>query len=278
MSFESAKAHLAITRLYSVVPLALLSAGIGIAVSAARVHVMASAAAIALAVAGGYAYNDLRDQLRDQHNRPRRPLVSGRLSARYVRHLVTALFGTALLLALVTWSWRTIVFVLLLIVSSCLYSDAIKYVPGLKNVFVGVWCGVLPWGASLDAVDLATAMPAIAIVALFIMQKELIADVYDLDGDVAAGVSTIPGIVGVRIAVLLVALLNLGSWMLVRRVDTVPVLAELSAAAAVVASVNVLALLVVSCRVTSITVRAFLEMQKVFLIGGCLALFAATVR
>lgn len=278
MSVDSVVAHAAILRLYSVIPLALLSCGIGLGVDAPRGHVLAASAAMALAVAGGYAFNDLRDQRCDRQNRPRRPLVSGRLSERHVRNLAAALFGGALLFALATRSWRTIAFVALLIVSAWLYSAWIKFVPGLKNVFVGAWCGLLPWSASLDAVGIATALPAVAIVALFILQKELIADVYDLDGDLAAGVSTIPAIVGRRSSVALVALLNAGSWMLVRAADTVPVLAYLPAAGAAVAMVNVLALLAVSCRITPLTLRAFLEMQKLFLIGGCIALFAALIR
>jgi 4-hydroxybenzoate polyprenyltransferase len=278
MRLDCVKAQVAITRLYSVVPLALLSAGVGIAMGAARVQVMAASIAVAAAVAGGYAYNDLRDQQPDGRNRPRRPLVSGRLTAAYVRSLVAGLFGSAMLLALATWSWRTVAFIALLIASSCLYSDRIKYVPGLKNAFVALWCGLLPWGASLDAMNLAASLPAIAIVAMFIAQKELIADVYDLDGDVAAGVATIPSLVGVRLAVVMVASINVGSLLMLRLMDGAQVLTELPAAAAGVATVNVLALLLVFCRITSFTVRAFLEMQKVFLIGGCLALFVALVR
>lgn len=271
-------ASAAVTRIYTVLPLALLTYGIGVEAGAGRGHALTAAAAIACAVAGGYAYNDLRDQRLDLRNRPRRPLVSGRLSERYVRHLVRALFGAAFLLALTTRSWRTAVFVAVLIASSRLYSDSVKRVPGLKNAFVALWCGLLPWGASLDAVTGTTALPAVAIVGLFILQKELLADVYDLDGDRAAGVRTIPGIAGPFPAMVLVALLNAALWTLVRIVVTVPVIPGLPAAATGVASVNVLASLAVLCRITPVTVRALLELQKLFLLGGCLALFALLSR
>lgn len=273
-----ALANVALTRLYTVLPLALLAYGVGIAAGGRSAHVLASAAAIAAAVAGGYAYNDLRDQQLDRCNRPGRPLVSGRLSERYVRYLIAGLWGVSALLAIFTLSWRTMAFTFLLIASSCLYSDALKYVPGVKNLFVGAWCGALPWGASLDAVHVATALPAIAIVAMFILQKELLADAYDLDGDVAAGLRTIPAIYGRRVTLAIVALLNVVSWILLRVLEADGVIVHLAVAAEGVATLNVLAVVAVLCRINSFTLRAYLELQKIFLIGGCLGLFALLGR
>jgi 4-hydroxybenzoate polyprenyltransferase len=260
--------------MYTVLPLALLAYGVGVHSGAGLVRAATIASAIACAVGGGNAYNDLRDQVCDRYNRPRRPIVSGRLSERYVRRLVHVLFGGALLLAVTTSSWRTILFVVLLIASSLLYSDSIKRIPGLKNAFVGLWCAVLPWGAALDVVDAEMALPAIATVALFVTQKELFADVYDLEGDVAAGVRTIPAIAGPRGAIAVVALLNVVSFLLVGMSGGPPAIPGLRTAAALVACVNVAGLLIVVARLTSVRIRAFLEVQKFVLIGGCVALFA----
>ena len=271
-------ANVALLRLYTAFPMALLSYGIAVDGGASPMRALIITVAIACAVTGGYAYNDLRDQQLDRRNRPRRPIVSGRLSERYVRRLVHALFGGALLVAIAAGSWRTFAFMVLLIVSSWLYSDGIKAIPGVKNAFVGLWCGVLPYGASLDVVEAAAVVPAMAAMALFVTQKELFADVYDLDGDVAAGIRTIPAVVGVRGALVVVALLNITSFALVYLAGAIPAIPGLRTAAAVVACVNVAGLLVLSCRITQTTLRAFLELQKVFLIGGCIALFAALAR
>lgn len=275
--FRFASASIAVTRLYTVLPLALLSYGLGLTVGAEAWHALPAAAAIACAVAGGYAYNDLRDQTLDRHNRPRRPIVSGRLSARAVQLLLSALFTAAFFFALWTFSWRTIAFIVLLIISACVYSDFMKQIPGLKNIFVGLWCGVLPWGASLDVIQPATALPAIVIVALFVMQKELLADVYDLEGDVAAGIRTVPAIVGPRIALGIVAMLNVASWMLVRVLDTGEFFVALRTAGEAVATINILAMIIVFLKITPITIRAYLELQKFFLIGGCLGLFTLLI-
>jgi len=271
-------AYLALTRLYTVLPLALLSYGIGTAIGVPKTHVIAATVAIVCALAGGYAYNDLRDQRRDRVNRPARPLVSGRLSDRQVKRFLAVSFGAAVLLAISTASLMTMAFIDLLIVCSLLYSDVIKHVAGLKNVFVGAWCGLLPWGASLDHVTAATILPAMAIVALFVTQKELVADVYDRDGDAAAGVATIPVIMGPRIALALVMALNVLSWMLVRSAITLPAFLHLAWAAEVAASVNALSLCIVFFWITATTVRAYLELQKVFMIGGCIGLFAMIAR
>lgn len=268
----------ALTRLYTVLPISLLSYGVGIATGVPEAHVIAAAAAIACALAGGYAYNDLRDQFSDRLNRPARPLVSAQLSDRQVRRFLTASFVAALLLAIATSSRMTLAFIVLLLLCSMLYSDAIKQIVGLKNVFVGIWSGLLPWGAALDHVTAATMLPAVAIVALFVTQKELVADIYDRDGDAAGGLRTIPVVIGPRGALAVVAALNVLSWLVVRSTNTVPVLLHLAWAAQVVAGVNALAVSIVLFRITAATVRAYLELQKVFMIGGCLALFAMIAR
>jgi geranylgeranylglycerol-phosphate geranylgeranyltransferase len=267
-------AHVALLRLYSVLPLVLLSCGIGAALGVAPLHLAAAATAITCALAGGYAYNDLRDQQLDRLNRPRRPLVSGVLPEPYVRRMVLVLYGNALLFAAATASLRTIAFVVLLTGSACLYSDAIKHTPGLKNVFVGIWCGLLPWGTALDRTTVAM-WPAVLLVMLFITQKELLADVYDRPGDAAAGVRTIPVLCGPRAGLALVAMLNAVLWVVARGAADVPVLVHLPRAGEVVPVVNLVALAAVFYRMT--LVRACLEVQKAFMIGGCLALFAALI-
>jgi len=263
-----------LTRLYTVVPLALLAYGIGAATGPSQLRAAAAAIAVACALAGGYAYNDLRDQSTDRVNRPARPLVSGRVTSRQARWFVTLAFIAAAIVAMTTASALTVAFILVLIACLCLYSDAVKHVAGLKNLFVGAWCGLLPWGASLGHVAAATILPAIAMVGLFITQKELVADVYDRDGDAAAGVLTIPVLLGSWPALAIVLGLNLALWAVVRNAGAVPVLMHLSTAGQLVAIVNSLALCAVALRVTKTSVRAYLELQKIWLIGGCIAFFA----
>lgn len=266
--------YLALSRFYTVVPLALLSYGIGKALDVPPLELIAGTMAIAFAVSGGYAYNDLRDQACDRVNRPARPLASGRLTRVEVARFTAVAFGAAILLATATLSVATIGFVALLVLSGVLYSDAVKRMIGLKNAFVGAWCGMLPWGASLDRASVATVLAAAAIIGLFVTQKELVADVYDRDGDAAAGIRTIPVAMGQRIGLALVAALNVSLFMLARH-GPVPPLPYLRETAVAVAMVNAASLCVVALRITSFTVRAYLELQKVFLIGGCIGLFAA---
>jgi geranylgeranylglycerol-phosphate geranylgeranyltransferase len=258
--------YVELARLQTVVALALLAYGIGMTAGVPPLQLLAGTLAIACAVAGGHAYNDLRDQVCDRLNRPTRPLVSGRLTERQAGRFIALMFGAALVFAVATRSMVTIAFIVLVILASVLYSNAIKPVTGLKNVFVGAWCGVLPWGASLDRAETATVVIAASIVALFITQKELIADVNDRDGDAAAGIRTVPVAVGPRVALLLVATLNVALF-LVARAAPVAVLPELRFAAQLAAVINVIAVYVV-------TARAYLRLQKVLLIGGCVGLFA----
>ena len=258
--------YVALARLQTVVALALLAYGIGMTTGVPPLQLIAGTLAIACAVAGGHAYNDLRDQACDRINRPSRPLVSGRLTEPQARRFIALAFCAALVFAIATRSLVTIAFIASVIVASMVYSIAIKPVTGLKNLFVGAWCGVLPWGASLDRAETATVVVAAAIVALFITQKELVADVNDRDGDAAAGIRTVPVVAGPRVALLLVAALNVALY-LVARAAPAAVLPELRFAAQLAAVLNMIAL----CGVTA---RVYLRLQKTLLIGGCVGLFA----
>lgn len=258
--------YVELARLQTVVALALLAYGIGMTTGVPPLELLAGTLAIACAVAGGHAYNDLRDQACDRVNRPSRPLVSGRLTERQARRFIALMFGAALVFAIATRSLVTIVFIVLVILASVLYSIAIKPIMGVKNLFVGAWCGVLPWGASLERAETATVVVAATIVALFITQKELVSDVNDRDGDASAGIRTVPVVVGPRVALLLVAALNVALF-LVARAAPAAVLPELRFAAQLAAVLNAIALCV-------ITARVYLRLQKVFLIGGCVGLFA----
>ena len=271
-------AYVALTRPYTVLPLALLAYGIGVATQGPSARLVVATAALAFALGGAFAYNDLRDQACDRVNRPARPLVSGRVSGRDVRRLVALSFGASLALAAATASPATVGFVLALALSALLYSDAIKGITGLKNVFVGAWCGLLPWGASLEGVRPSTMLPAVVLVALFATQKELVADVYDREGDAAAGVRTIPVLAGPRVGLALVAALAALLGVVAFSIDPTPPLEGIALAARAVAVLDVAAALCVLAFPTRRAVRAYLELQKAILIGGCLGLFLALAR
>jgi 4-hydroxybenzoate polyprenyltransferase len=237
-----------------------------------------AAAALVFALAGAFAYNDLRDQACDRLNRPARPLVSGRVSARGVRRLVALSFGASLALAAATMSPATVAFVVALALSALLYSDGIKRLTGVKNVFVGAWCGLLPWAAALDGVRASTMLPAVVLVALFATQKEVVADVYDREGDAAAGVRTIPVLAGPRAGLALVAALCALLGAVAFTIDPRPPLAGLALAARGAAVLDVAFALGVLAFPTRRAVRAYLELQKAILVGGCIGLFLALAR
>ena len=273
-----ALSYAALTRPYTILPLALLVYGVGAATQGPSARVAAATAALAFALAGGFAYNDLRDQECDRVNRPARPLVSGRVGGREVRRLAALSFGASLALAVATRSPATVTFFLALALSALLYSDRIKRITGLKNVFVGAWCGLLPWAASLEGVRPTTMLPAVVLVALFATQKELVADVYDREGDAAAGVATIPVLAGPRVALAIVAALAALLGVVAFAIDPRPPIAGLALAARAVAVLDVAVVLAVLAFPTRRAVRGYLELQKAILVGGCLGLFVALAR
>ena len=169
-------------------------------------------------------------------------------------------------------------FIALLIASATWYSYAIKGIIGFKNVFVGLWSGLLPWAAVLDHVIPAAVVPAVVIVALFVTQKELVADIHDRIGDASAGVRTIPVVMGTRAALGFAGAINLLSCLVATLSDPAPVLVHLARAGQIVAIVNIAGVCLLLIERSPVAVRGFLELQKVFMIGGCLALFLLIVR
>jgi len=115
-------------------------------------------------------------------------------------------------------------------------------------------------------------LPGVVLVALFIAQKELVADVRDLAGDAAAGVRTIPVLLGARAALALAVALNAALAWLAYRADEIPLLVHLPRVMTVVAAANVLALLLLR------RAGPYVLLQKALVLGGCVGLFAALCR
>ena len=152
----------------------------------------------------GNAANDLWDVEADRVNRPLRPLASGALSAGAAQW-IGGLFGGAGLVC----AWRSGPAVLALGAAAAVvmlaYSPLLKTRPVLGNAAVAV-VGSLPliYGALAVGSWRAGLVP-FALAALLHLSREIVKDLEDVPGDIAAGRRTIPIAWGERPAFLAAA-------------------------------------------------------------------------
>jgi len=145
-----------------------------------------------LSCAAGNALNDLVDVETDRINHPHRVLVRNRLSRRFVRNLVVVLNVVALAMgAAVSWAVLAVgaVTVGLLVA----YNLKLKRLTGAGNATVALLAGLtfVTGGLAVDPV-LAFRLIAAAFAFFFHLVREIVKDVQDMEGDRAAGLTTLP--------------------------------------------------------------------------------------
>ncbi|UCD63684.1 MAG: geranylgeranylglycerol-phosphate geranylgeranyltransferase, partial [Candidatus Zixiibacteriota bacterium] len=156
--------------------------------------------AVFLVCAAGNVVNDCVDVEIDRINRPARPLVKGTLTRRYA-FLLAAFFNLTAIGLSVLLSWPVTYLTVGAISLLYLYNYLLKKVPLLGNVVISLLAGLafIAGGFAVDPV--VTFYPAGPVVAavfafLFHLVREFIKDIADIEGDRAAGVRTLPQIIG----------------------------------------------------------------------------------
>jgi geranylgeranylglycerol-phosphate geranylgeranyltransferase len=161
-----------------------------------------------LICAAGNAINDLVDIEIDRVNRPQRVLVKGTLSRRYVFWLAHALNLVSVGLAL-TVSYEITALALATIGLLHLYNYRLKRVPLVGNVTISLLAGLtfVTGGIAIDpyfAFDLPGPLIGFVFAFCFHLVREIIKDVEDIAGDQAAGIRTLPQVIGIGKALVVV--------------------------------------------------------------------------
>jgi geranylgeranylglycerol-phosphate geranylgeranyltransferase len=180
-----------------------------------------------LITAGTYILNDLADAELDRANGKKRPIPSGLVSRRQAWAFVALTFGTAVLLAIATFSPVGIAIVAMMLAIGITYSSpkiALMKRFVVKTVSIAIFynlCALLGMTAySLDfamdnPVQVVTILLTLAI-AVFI--SSTLNDMGDVDGDKAAGRRTIPIVIGkdntIKLTMVLAASIVAANWIL----------------------------------------------------------------
>ncbi|KAB1188519.1 MULTISPECIES: geranylgeranylglycerol-phosphate geranylgeranyltransferase [Haloferax] len=172
--------------------------------------VVAAVLATVFATGAGNAVNDYFDRDIDRINRPDRPIPRGAVTAAEAKWFSVALFGGAVVSALVL-PLVAIAIAVVNLVALLAYTEFFKGLPGVGNVVVAALTGstFLFGGAAIG--NPLGALVLCILAALATLTREIVKDVEDIAGDREEGLRTLPIVVGERpslwlgVAVLVVA-------------------------------------------------------------------------
>src|ERR1039458_9527168 len=143
----------------------------------------------------GFAVNDIFDYRKDRAAGAQRPVATGTLSRQSAAWLATALLLCAGLFSAVAGPYRVVV----AITASALllYSPVAQRYPLTKDAYVaGMCCLPLYYGAQVGGKHFSWF--SYAVLACFVLGREVLMDADELQGDTRAGVRTIAAILGGR--------------------------------------------------------------------------------
>jgi len=266
-----------LTRAYTLVVAGLVAYKVGYAwIGAQRVTAALAGLSVSLALGGAFALNDIYDQESDTINVPTRPLPAAELSARTAWWIAIGCDLLAVVAALEAGEPEMVMLTIGLIVVLIAYSEGLKKIPGIKNLIMAVVGGSVPVFGSLSGGRMARMTWWLALViGLFILQKEMAADVVDRKGDERVGLRTLPVMVGAPMTMVLVSVINLAFvFTVVASEGFASVWIPGTRVLITLGGVNCLSALVVAGWHCDYGATAFLTAQKIILIGGVLLAFA----
>jgi len=158
--------------------------------------VLSALLTVVLLNAGGNAVNDLYDEDIDRINRPRRPLPSGQLSRKNVRHYAVITFTMGNISALYT-GW--IPFVIAALITTPLmivYSARFKRRPLTGNLIIAFILGLVFIFCSLVYGNVKLGITPAVLAFFYTLIREIIKDLEDIKGDKAEGARTLPVCIG----------------------------------------------------------------------------------
>lgn len=165
---------------------------------------LAAVGATLFATAAGMVINDYFDREIDEINAPDRAIPRGAVSSRGALVWSGVLFAGAIVCA-VLLPLLAIAIAAINLIALVLYTRAFKGTPGFGNLVVAYLGGstFLFGGASVGRPMAAVVLFVLAALSTF--AREVVKDVEDLEGDRAAGLRTLPVVVGERRALQLAA-------------------------------------------------------------------------
>ncbi len=151
-----------------------------------------------LITSGGNVLNDVVDIDIDKVNHPTRPIPSGKIRPQSARSFSIALFGVAIVIAILTMHLISILIAVAATILLSMYEIRIKRYGLSKNLTISLLVGLLFifGGVSVDVGSKMAILFLLAFLAIF--SREIIKDVEDFSGDVNR--MTLPRRYGTRVS------------------------------------------------------------------------------
>ncbi len=153
---------------------------------------------LSLLAMGGNIQNDLKDIVTDSHSHPDRPLVAGNFSRSRLQMLYLILFTAgwaASRMVSLTHGILALVIILLL----WIYNHSLKGRSLVGNLTVSFLCGISIYFAEWPGLINHTLVP-FTFAFISTLAREILKDIQDIEGDLRAGLSTLPIKFGVKTA------------------------------------------------------------------------------
>lgn len=151
----------------------------------------------ALILAAGNAVNDYFDAAADAVAHPERPIPSGKVSRNMALMMSATLFAAGLIIAAVL-SWNHLIMAAIVVVLLIAYSAKLSGLPLLGNIIISAASALAVIYGALSAGICEKSIWAAVIAAAIHLPREIFKDIQDISGDIAAGRSTLPRILGRR--------------------------------------------------------------------------------
>lgn len=174
----------------------------GIALSSIKVWVMGIvSSAIA---AASCLINDYFDSAVDSVNAPMKPLPSGRVSPEHALLLAGGSYILILMAACFFTSMQLRLIIAASAATTLLYTPVLKRISFVKNAAVAATIAGAPLAGALaagaSAAHLRAALGPCGFLFLAVCYREILMDIHDVEGDAAAGVVTLPVLLGRKYA------------------------------------------------------------------------------
>jgi len=172
-------------------------------------HRVIPALIISFLAAGGFVFNDICDLDKDRITCPWRVLPSEILRKEEAISYAILLFSMALGLSVMVLSLIKNLLVLLIAALLLTYSYLSKLMPGYKNLCIAaVSASIIYIGAAEAKEWQPFKIFIMAEIFLFVLQREIAMDIAHVEGDAAAGLKTLPMLVGTRKCTLIRIIIN----------------------------------------------------------------------
>lgn len=164
---------------------------------------------IVLAAMGCFAINDCYDFEKDKVNKSYRALPSGVITMNSALRLGCLLeIGSIIIGFLVSSNMLELLFYLIVSIGSMAYSPLLKMIGLIKGFYTAVFVG-FPFAFVLSYVPTELiVVPFYFAIVSYVAAKELLMDIWDMKGDGAAKLCTLPIMVGKRLSTCIVFVLQ----------------------------------------------------------------------